>query len=139
MNKCGYGLWVVFLSVLVATLVGCGPETPSPTTVPPAATPTTEATAVPVEATATPQQSKLAPTATPVLQQATATPRPPRATATPRPPSATPTVNPMQAAIYNSTGAGGAICRATAPPNTPCENVPASNSPTAVAYAGDLL
>jgi hypothetical protein len=141
MNKCGYGLRVVFLSVLMVTLVGCGPENPTPTTVPPAATPTTAAptaTSGPVDATATPQQNKLAPTATPVPPRATATPRP-KATATPRPPSASPTPNPMQAAIYSSTGAGGAICRATAPPNTPCENVPASDSPTAVAYTGDLL
>jgi hypothetical protein len=140
MNKCGRGLRVVFLSVLVITLAGCGPENPTPTTVPPAATPTPAApTATPIEPTATPQQNKFAPTATPVPPRPTATPRPPQATPTPRPPAATATANPMQAAIYSSTGAGGAICRAGVPPNTPCENVPASQSPTAVAYAGDLL
>ncbi|HET7078629.1 MAG TPA: hypothetical protein VFM49_14425, partial [Chloroflexia bacterium] len=140
MNKCGRGLRVVFLSVLLITLAGCGPENPTPTTVAPAATPTPAApTATPIEATATPQQNKLAPTATPVPPRPTATPRPPKATPTPRPPTATPTVNPMRAAIYSSTGAGGAICRAGVPPNTPCENVPASESPTAVAFAGDLL
>jgi hypothetical protein len=131
MNKGERGPRVVFLSVLVVLLTGCGPDNPTPTTVPLAATPTLIAPTATAEApTATPQQNKFAPTATPV---------PPRATPTPIPPTATPTVNPLQAAIYSSTGAGGAICRATAPPNTPCENVPASESPTAVAYAGDLL